>query len=97
MAHPVLFSTIQRQRPTAGRCIGIFDFSFQNLDIIKNNSIGTITINERRTGTGAGFRGIRNAQTAGVNTTINNNIIGGAAAGSITDNLVGTYDMYRNR
>ncbi len=73
---------------------GIFDFSFQNLDVINNNNIGTITINNGGTGTGAGFRGIRNAQTGGVNTTINNNIIGGTAAGSITDNVVGTYNIY---
>ena len=74
--------------------VGIFDFSFQNLDVINNNRIGTITINSGGTGTGAGFRGIRNAQTAGVNMTISNNIIGGTAAGSITDNVVGTYNMY---
>ncbi len=73
---------------------GIFDNSFQNLDVISNNNIGTITINNGGTGTGAGFRGIRNAQTAGVNTTINNNTIGGTAAGSITDNVVGTYNIY---
>ncbi len=78
---------------TWGFC-GIFDFSFQNGDIISNNRIGTITINSGGSGTGAGFRGIRNAQTTGVNTTINNNIIGGTATGSITDNVVGTYNMY---
>ena len=47
---------------TWGFC-GIFDFSFQNLDVISNNKMGTITINNGGTGTGAGFRGIRNAQT----------------------------------
>ena len=74
--------------------VGIFDFSFQNLDVVSNNGIGTITINNGGTGTGAGFRGIRMAGTTGQNVTINNNIIGGPAAGSITDNVVGTYNMY---
>ena len=46
--------------------VGIFDFSFQTGDIISNNRIGTITINNGGTGTGAGFRGIRNAGTTDV-------------------------------
>ena len=73
---------------------GIFDFSFQNLDIISNNRIGTITINSGGTGTTAGFRGILVSGTAGQNVTVNNNIIGGTATGSITDNVVGSYAMY---
>ena len=74
--------------------VGIFDFSFQTGDVISNNRIGTIMINNGGTGTGAGFRGIRLAGTTGQNVTINNNVIGGATAGSITDNVVGTYNMY---
>ena len=35
--------------------------------------------------------------TAGRNATINNNTIGGTAAGSITDNVVGSYAMYAIR
>jgi uncharacterized repeat protein (TIGR01451 family) len=74
--------------------VGLFDFSFQNGDIISNNKVGTITINNGGTGTGSGFRGIRLAGTPGQNVTISNNIIGGTAAGSITDNVVGTYNIY---
>ena len=73
---------------------GIFDFSFQNLDTINNNSIGTITINNGGAGTTAGFRGILLSGTPGQNVTVNNNIIGGTAANSITDNIVGSYAMY---
>ena len=73
---------------------GIFDFSFQNLDIISNNNIGTVTINNGGTGTTAGFRGILVSGTTGQNVTVNNNAIGGTAANSITDNIVGSYAMY---
>jgi len=83
--------------------VGILDFSLQDGDIINNNSIGTVTINNGGTGTGAGFRGIHNEQTTGVSTTIDNNTIGGpvdgASAGTgtggpIIDNVVGTYSMF---
>ena len=74
--------------------MGIFDFSFQNGDVINNNNIGTITINNGGTGTATGFRGILVSGTAGQNVTINNNTIGGTAANSITDNVVGSYAMY---
>jgi hypothetical protein len=74
--------------------VGIFDFSFQNLDVISNNNIGTITINNGGSGTGAGFRGIRLSGTTGQNVTISNNTIGGTTSGSITDNVVGDYDIY---
>jgi len=74
---------------------GLFDFSFQSGDIISNNNIGTITINNGGTGTGSGFRGIRLSGTAAqTGVVISNNTIGGTAAGSITDNVVGTYNMY---
>jgi len=75
--------------------LGIFDFSFQSGDVISNNGVGTVTINSGGSGTGSGFRGIRLSGT-GTQTgvVINNNTIGGTAAGSITDNVVGTYNMY---
>ena len=74
--------------------IGIFDFSFQNLDIIQT------TGSAQSRSTMAGPEPVPASEesatpsTTGVNTTINNNIIGGTAAGSITDNVVGTYNMY---
>jgi trimeric autotransporter adhesin len=76
-------------------CLGIFDFSFQSGEIISNNGVGTIAINNGGTGTGSGFRGIRLSGTAAqTGVVISNNTIGGTAAGSITDNVVGTYNMY---
>ena len=39
--------------------LGVFDFSFQNGDVINNSNIGTITINNGGTGTGYWLRGIR--------------------------------------
>jgi uncharacterized repeat protein (TIGR01451 family) len=88
----VLNNTTVTNNSWAG--VGVFDFSFQNGDIISNNKVGTITINNGGTGTGSGFRGIRLAGTTGQNVTISNNTIGGTAAGSITDNVVGTYNIY---
>ncbi|PYJ06769.1 MAG: hypothetical protein DMF06_17445, partial [Verrucomicrobia bacterium] len=73
--------------------IGILDFSAQ-ASAISNNSIGSITINNGGTGTRVGFRGIVIDAAKGIAKTINNNVIGGTAAGSITDNIVGTYSMY---
>jgi uncharacterized repeat protein (TIGR01451 family) len=73
--------------------IGIFDFSFQS-DNISNNNVGSITINSGGTGTTTGFRGILISGTAGISNTVNNNTIGGTAAGSITDNIVGSYAVY---
>ncbi|MFZ1686100.1 MAG: hypothetical protein WAU70_01685, partial [Flavobacteriales bacterium] len=73
--------------------IGIYDFSFQS-NLINNNQIGSITINNGGVGTTCGFRGILVSGTAGVTTTTSGNTIGGTAAGSITDNIVGVYAMY---
>ncbi|HEX8650886.1 MAG TPA: C25 family cysteine peptidase [Pyrinomonadaceae bacterium] len=72
--------------------IGIYDFSFSN-DNLSNNKIGTITINSGGTGTTVGFRGIFINGTSGQSVTVNNNVIGGTAAGSITDNIVGSYTV----
>ena len=73
---------------------GIFDFSFQNLEVINSNIMGTITINNGGTGTTAGFRGILVSGTTTQNVTVNNNSIGGPLANSITDNVIGSYAMY---
>jgi hypothetical protein len=73
--------------------IGIYDFSLSGNNT-SNNKIGTITINSGGTGTTVGFRGILSNTSSSVTATINNNIIGGTAAGSITDNIVGSYAMY---
>ena len=71
---------------------GILDIS-QSDDVISNNEMGTITINSGGTGTRVGFDGIQIISFPGQNVTVNNNIIGGTAAGSITDNIVGQYLM----
>jgi hypothetical protein len=73
---------------------GILDFNFVDAVNISNNKIGSITINSGGTGTTVGFRGILVGSTTGVTHTLNNNIVGGTAAGSITDNIVGSYAMY---
>ncbi|MDQ2920805.1 MAG: hypothetical protein M3R52_04200, partial [Acidobacteriota bacterium] len=73
---------------------GILDFNFVGGVSISNNKIGSITINNGGAGTTVGFRGILVASTAGFTHTLSNNTIGGTAAGSITDNLVGSYAMY---
>ena len=73
--------------------IGIFDFSFTNSNI-SNNRVGTVTINSGGSGTTVGFRGILISGTTGQSVTINSNVIGGTAAGSITDNIVGSYALY---
>jgi hypothetical protein len=73
---------------------GILDFNFTDGVIISNNKIGSITINNGGTGTTVGFRGILVAATTGVTHTLNSNTIGGTAAGSITDNIVGNYAAY---
>ena len=72
---------------------GILDAS-SNSDVIGNNHIGSITINDGGTGTGAGFRGIRMTGSVSSNVTVSDNIIGGAGAGAITDNVVGAYSIY---
>ncbi|MEO6612517.1 MAG: PKD-like domain-containing protein [Chitinophagaceae bacterium] len=72
---------------------GIWDFSFNN-SVVSNNNIGSITINNGGTGTTTGFRGIFIVGTTGINVTLSGNTIGGAAAGSITDNISGSYAMY---
>jgi hypothetical protein len=74
---------------------GIADFSPHDNNV-SNNRIGTITINSGGAGRTAGFRGILVLGPAGPavrNMTINDNVIGGLAAGSITDNIVGNYKM----
>ena len=77
----------------------IYDIT-ANGNTISNNNMGSITINPiGGTGTEVGFRGIFvNTTVTGVTATINNNMIGGSAAGSITDNLIGVsaggYSMY---
>ena len=73
---------------------GILDFNFVDPLTISNNKIGSITINNGGSGTAVGFRGILIAATAGVNRTVANNTVGGTAAGSITDNIVGSYGVY---
>ena len=73
---------------------GIVNSSGQGPQVINNNNIGTITINDGGSGTGAGFRGIHLTGSSGQSATINNNVIGGPAANSITDNVVGDYEMY---
>ena len=62
-------------------------------DIIANNNIGSVTINSGGTGTVTGFRGILNTGISGQTITVVSNTIGGTAAGSITDNIVGNYSM----
>jgi hypothetical protein len=75
--------------------IGILDFNFQTGLSVSNNQIGSVTINQSAgVGTTMGFRGILIAATTGVTRTMNNNTVGGTAAGSITDNLVGSYGAY---
>jgi subtilisin-like proprotein convertase family protein len=75
--------------------IAIGDWNFQSGISISNNSIGCITINNvGGSGTTVGFRGIFLSSTSGTTRTINNNTIGGTAAGSITDTIVGSYGMY---
>lgn len=73
--------------------IGIFDWS-QTATVISNNRVGSITINSGGSGTVVGFRGILVTGTTGVTVTVNSNTIGGTAAGSITDNITGSYAMY---
>ena len=73
--------------------IGIYDFSFSN-DTISNNNFGSIAISSGGTGTTVGFRGIIVSGTAGQAVVLNNNTIGGTAAGSISDTIVGSYAMY---
>jgi hypothetical protein len=73
---------------------GILDFNFVDAVNTSNNKIGSITINNGGTGTTVGFRGIIVGSTTGVTHTLTNNIVGGTAAGSITDNIVGSYAMY---
>jgi len=73
--------------------VGIYDFSV-NGNNISNNNIGSITINNGGSGTTTGFRGILVNTGTGLTATINNNTIGGTAAGSITNNIVGNYAMY---
>ena len=75
----------------------IRDVSFdQSIELdFNNNNIGTITINNGGTGTLHWFRGeslsaARRARTLLLTTTT----IGGTAANSITDNVVGSYAMY---
>lgn len=68
--------------------IAIYDAS-SNGNNISNNNIGSITINSGGTGTVTGFRGISIRTVTGVTETVNNNTIGGTAAGSITDNIIG--------
>jgi uncharacterized repeat protein (TIGR01451 family) len=72
--------------------IGIYDVSGSD-DIIANNNIGSVTINSGGTGTVTGFRGILNTGISGQTITVVSNTIGGTAAGSITDNIVGNYSM----
>ena len=74
------------------REVAIFDFSGSN-DNISQNEMGTITINSGGTGTRVGFDGIQVISFPGQSMTVNNNIIGGTAAGSITDNQTGAYLM----
>lgn len=73
---------------------GIADFSLHD-DNVSNNRIGTITISGGTGGTGrtAGFRGILVLGPTGRNMTINDNVIGGLAADSITDNIRGNYTI----
>jgi len=73
--------------------MGFYNFSFRSTDISGNN-MGAIIINNGGTGTTTGFRGILINTATGVTATVNNNIIGGTAAGSITNNIVGNYGMY---
>jgi hypothetical protein len=73
--------------------IGIYDFSLSSNNI-SNNKMGSITINSGGTGTTVGFRGILINTATTLFETVNNNIIGGTTAGSITDNIVGSYAMY---
>lgn len=73
--------------------IMIYDFSTRS-NPINNNQIGSITINSGGTGTTVGFRGIFVNTATAATATINNNVIGGTAPGSITDNIVGSYAMY---
>ena len=77
----------------AAPVVGIYDFSLGD-DVIANNKIGTVTINSGGTGTSVGFRGILTDGTAGQTVRVLNNVIGGTAAGSITDNISGNYAMY---
>ncbi|MGB4844283.1 MAG: T9SS type A sorting domain-containing protein [Ferruginibacter sp.] len=72
---------------------GIYDFSL-DANNISNNNIGSITINNGGSGTTVGFRGILINTATGLTATVNNNTIGGNAAGSITNNIVGNYAMY---
>jgi uncharacterized repeat protein (TIGR02543 family) len=73
--------------------MGIYDFSFANSNI-SNNKFGTITISSGGSGTTVGFRGILINGTSGQAVTVNNNTIGGTALGSITDSVVGSYNMF---
>ena len=73
---------------------GILDFNFVGGVSNSNNNIGSITINNGGTGTVAGFRGILVSSTTGALHTVSNNTIGGSAAGSITDTVVGQVAMY---
>ncbi|HEV7700487.1 MAG TPA: Calx-beta domain-containing protein [Pyrinomonadaceae bacterium] len=74
------------------REVGIFDWSGGD-DNISKNQMGTITINSGGTGTRVGFDGIQVISSPGQSMVVSNNIIGGTAAGSITDNQTGSYLM----
>ncbi|HEU0208320.1 MAG TPA: cadherin-like beta sandwich domain-containing protein, partial [Candidatus Udaeobacter sp.] len=71
---------------------GILDFNFVDAVTISNNNIGSITL--QGAGTTPGFRGILVAGTTGTTHAVTNNIIGGPAAGSITNSLVGSNSVY---
>lgn len=79
-------------RASVSSIIGIGDFSLGNDSIFKN-LIGKIRIDSGGTGRTAGFRGIYVLGQSGQNMTINENVIGGMEDGSITDNIVGNYNM----
>ena len=85
-------SSITFTESSTGQFIGIHDFT-SSANPISNNSIGAITINGTGTGTG-GFVGIFINTGAGLLATVNNNQIGAAGAGAITDSLVGGYTMF---
>jgi hypothetical protein len=82
-------STVANTAPA----IMIYDFSLRG-NTISSNKIGTVTINSGGTGTTVGFRGIFVNTSSATIATLNNNVIGGTAAGSITDNIVGSYGVY---
>jgi hypothetical protein len=74
---------------------GILDFDFQDALTIANNNIGSITLQQAAgVGTTAGFRGILVAGTAATTHAVTNNTVGGTAAGSISNNIVGSNSVY---